>query len=144
MDLGKEIGMTAPEARDLESLSAEECIRLLHEHPSRVGRLAISGPPPIILPVNYAVDLGDVVFRTAPGTKLDAALKDSFVAFEVDDVTAGWASGWSVLVRGQAGEVTDPDEIRRLSRLNLYPWAAGTKDHFVRISNAIISGRRFV
>jgi uncharacterized protein len=133
-----------PEPRVLEALTPQECMRLLQEHPAQVGRLAISGPPPMIFPVNYAIDGQDIVFRTAPGTKLDAALKDSVVAFEVDDVSAEWASGWSVLVRGGPGEVTDPDEIRRLSRLNLYPWAAGAKDHFVKISNAIISGRRFV
>ncbi len=136
--------MTPPKQRDLEALGPDECMRLLEEYPARVGRLAIADPRPIILPVNYAVDRGDIVFRTAPGTKLDAALKDTFVAFEVDDVTAEWTTGWSVLVRGQAGEVSDPDEMRRLSQLNLYAWASGKKDHFVRISNAIISGRRFV
>lgn len=130
--------------RQLEALGAEECIRLLEEHPARVGRVAIAGPRPVILPVNYAIDNGEVVFRTASGTKLNAAMGNTFVAFEVDHVTPEWKNGWSVLVRGQSREVTDPEEIKRLSRLPLHSWAAGDKEHFVRISSGIVSGRRLL
>jgi nitroimidazol reductase NimA-like FMN-containing flavoprotein (pyridoxamine 5'-phosphate oxidase superfamily) len=45
-----------------------------------LGRLALTDPDgPVIFPVNYAVDEGAVVFRTDPGTKLDAL--------------AGWRTG---------------------------------------------------
>jgi uncharacterized protein len=132
------------EAKTLEVLTTEECIHLITDYRPRVGRLAIAGPRPVILPVNYVVDKGEVVFRTAPGTKLHAAVKAEFVAFEVDDVMPEWRSGWSVLVRGQSHEVRDPAETERLSKLPLQSWAAGEKEHFVRISNAIVSGRRLV
>ena len=131
-------------SQELEVLTPKECIRLISEYPARVGRLAIAGPRPVILPVNYVVDKGEIVFRTAPGTKLSAAAKDNFVAFEVDDVKPELRSGWSVLVRGQSHEIRDPTERERLSKLPLKSWAAGDKDHFVRISNAIVSGRRLV
>jgi uncharacterized protein len=132
------------EGRQLEALTRDECIRLLEKHAGGVGRVAIAGPRPVILPVNYAVDNHEVIFRTAAGTKLDAAVANTFVAFEVDDVLPEWRGGWSVLVRGQSHEVKDPDEIERLSKLPLHPWAAGDRDHFVRISRAIFTGRRFL
>jgi hypothetical protein len=39
---------------------------------------------PVILPVNYVVDGDAPVFRTDPGTKLDAAAEGAAVAFEGD------------------------------------------------------------
>ncbi|WP_308470683.1 pyridoxamine 5'-phosphate oxidase family protein [Arthrobacter sp. 4R501] len=40
-----------------------------------VGRVAVSTASwPEIFPVNYVPDYGTVVFRTGPGTKLDAVL----------------------------------------------------------------------
>jgi uncharacterized protein len=128
--------------RELEVLSREECIRLLEEDPVRVGRIAIGGPRPVIFPINYALDDGEIIFKTAEGTKFDAAVKDTFVAFEVDRVNPGWASGWSVLVRGQSHLVKDESEIDRLSNLPLQSWAAVEKPHFVRIADPLISGRR--
>jgi len=46
----------------------------------------------------------------------------SYVAFEVDWVEPSCQTGWSVVVRGQARLVTDPEELRRLSRLPFLPW----------------------
>ncbi|MFG2549410.1 pyridoxamine 5'-phosphate oxidase family protein [Streptomyces sp. NPDC048581] len=38
------------------------------------------------------------------------------VAYEVDRIDEAFAQGWSVLLRGHARTVTDPDEARRLDR----------------------------
>jgi nitroimidazol reductase NimA-like FMN-containing flavoprotein (pyridoxamine 5'-phosphate oxidase superfamily) len=92
--------------------------------------------------VNYAVDRGNIVFRTDPGSKFDAAVQESHVAFEVDWVEPTWQTGWSVVVRGQAHLVADPAELQRARRLPLSPWAVGDKEHYVSIETKLISGRR--
>lgn len=123
-----------------QELTKAECFDLLaHES---VGRLAVvDDHGPIVFPVNYVLDRYMVVFRTDEGTKLDAA-DHRKVAFEVDGTDAETRTGWSVLIRGEAAEVRDPDELARLRELPLEPWAPGTKAHYVRILPAVLSGRR--
>lgn len=130
--------------RTMETLDRDECIKLMERHPAGLGRLALAGPRPVIFPVNFAMDDGSIVFRTDRGTKFHAAVHDSYVAFEVDWVEPTWQLGWSVVVRGQAHLITDPEELRRASNLPLLPWAEGDKEHFVRIDTQMISGRRLV
>ena len=130
------------QGRTMEILDREECIRLMEGHPAGVGRVALAGPRPVIFPVNYAIDNGNIVFRTDAGTKFHAAVHKAFVAFEVDWVEPTWQTGWSVVVRGQAHLVTDPDELKRVRRLPLLPWAEGDKENFVSIETKLISGRR--
>lgn len=50
-----------------------------------------------IFPINFVVDHGTVVFRTAAGTKLLAALGNRAVALEVDGFDAGARTAWSVV-----------------------------------------------
>lgn len=64
------------------------------------------------------------------------------MAFEVDWVVPSWQVGWSVVVRGQAQVVTDPDDLERMRRLALLPWSAGAKEHFIKIDATLVSGRR--
>lgn len=130
------------QGRTIEMLERDECIKLMERHPSCVGRVAFAGTRPVIFPVNYALDRGNVVFRTDPGTKFHAAVHKSYVAFEVDWVEPTWQIGWSVVVRGQAHVVTDPDELARVGRLHLLPWADGAKGNFVSIESTLMSGRR--
>src|SRR6266511_365294 len=51
-------------------------------------------------------------------------------------------TGWSVLVRGEATDLTDPAELARVGRLPLYPWAPGAKGHYIRILQTLLTGRR--
>lgn len=127
----------------LETLSPEECLELL-TFKSFVGRVAfvVEGGHPIILPVNYVVDKGSVVFSTAPGTKLSYLADGAFVAFEVDSHRPLYHTGWSVLVQGTAREVTDPGEVDLLQRGPLESWAVPTASHWIRVSIDDISGRR--
>ena len=85
--------------------------------------------------------ISSIVFRTGPGSKLAAATSTQVLAFEVDEVDAGWQTGWSVLLRGRATEIDDAEEIRKLVNLGLRPWSAGGKDHWVRLRATRISGR---
>jgi nitroimidazol reductase NimA-like FMN-containing flavoprotein (pyridoxamine 5'-phosphate oxidase superfamily) len=97
---------------------------------------------PTILPVNYVLVDGHVVFRTDAGGKLEAALRREQVAFEIDGVELANRTGWSVLVRGRAERVSDPSELARLRTMPLVAWAPGAKPHYVRIGAAEITGRR--
>ena len=84
-------------------LERDECIDLL-THESFVGRLGlIVDGRPLILPVNYMVDRGTVVFSTAGGTKLNAIVGGADVAFEVEStdrfVTRSGASSCGAVPR---------------------------------------------
>ena len=124
-------------------ISAEESLRLLGT--TRVGRVGLSvGALPVILPVNFALFEGAVVMRTIPGTKLQAAAVGAIVAFEADGYEPDGRAGWSVMIQGQAREVSDPGELAQLRGLPLEAWALdGAADRFVRIEASIITGRSF-
>lgn len=125
----------------IEVLDREACLRLLPTQ--SVGRVASApGGRPVCLPVNFVLDGDRVVFRTAAGTKLDAAVRGAPVAFEVDSLDSVQQAGWSVVVSGVAEEVTDPDEIARLAELPLRPWSVHDKSHWVAVRPESITGRR--
>jgi nitroimidazol reductase NimA-like FMN-containing flavoprotein (pyridoxamine 5'-phosphate oxidase superfamily) len=127
----------------LEILSRAECLQLLAG--ARVGRVGLSvGALPAVLPVNFALVDDAIVLRTAAGSKLDAALVNAVVAFEVDSIDPLYHTGWSVLVQGVASEVMDPAERERLLAAPLRPWADHDRDRFVRICLDLVSGRRLV
>ena len=96
----------------------------------------------MVLPVNYLLVDGDVIFRTDPGSKLRAALHNAAVAFEVDGVDQQLEVGWSVLVRGFVSEVTDEAELEQLHASPLSAWAPGAKSHYLRVSHRQITGKR--
>ena len=126
----------------VEELPESACWVLLRT--TSVGRLAVwMEDHPDIFPLNYAVDHGTVVFRSRAGTKVSAALSDSPVALEADGYDGETAEAWSVVIRGNAEEISaGPDLIDTLG-LPLFPWQAGDKGRFVRIVPTTTSGRRF-
>ncbi len=126
----------------LEILPFEECLRLLASVP--LGRVSFCADGElVILPVNHAMDAQDVVFRTARGSKLAAAGEQGLVAFEADDYDRQARSGWSVLVTGRADMVDEKDEIQRLGRLGLHPWATAVERPFwIRIRPSSVTGRQ--
>jgi nitroimidazol reductase NimA-like FMN-containing flavoprotein (pyridoxamine 5'-phosphate oxidase superfamily) len=121
-------------------LDDAECAALLPTQ--RVGRVAVTGEHVGVYPVVYAVLDGDVVFRTAPGEKLIAAVLHRPVTFEVDDYDPERRSGWSVNVVGTPREIVNPDELERAHGLDLPAWAGEVRDHFVRIETTTMTGRR--
>jgi uncharacterized protein len=124
-------------------LSNTECFDLLAGQ--QLGRLAVVDDlGPIVFPVSFVLDRHMVVFRTGEGTKLDAASSGRQVAFEIDGMDPATGSGWSVVIRGEATEVTDPAEVARLMGLPLQPWAPGARDHYVRVLPAMLTGRRIL
>lgn len=128
-----------PESREL---SPSECEALLRA--GVVGRVALSTPGgPHIVPVNYSVVGSAVVIRTSPYGVLGTYGRDSTLAFEVDGVDHERQRGWSVVVRGRAEAVHDPDEIDRIRRVwEPRPWASGSRTLFLRLHWNEISGRQ--
>lgn len=126
----------------LEVLDYDECLRLLAERP--VGRIAfVDAGQPVILPVNHAVDGRTIVFRSATGTKVEHALHRAQVAFEVDDWDELYRTGWSVLVRGHAEEIIEPDELEAVQKLPIRPYANQVEaTSWVRIIADEVTGRR--
>jgi hypothetical protein len=123
-------------------LDSETCLALLREN--EVGRLAVSIKNiPDIFPINYVVDRGTIVFRSAEGTKLAAALLGYGVAFEVDGYDPDAGDAWSVIVKGNAVEIEKMYDVFDALDLPLFPWHAGPKHRFVRIEPIEITGRRF-
>jgi nitroimidazol reductase NimA-like FMN-containing flavoprotein (pyridoxamine 5'-phosphate oxidase superfamily) len=130
------------DAPPAEILSDDECWSLLAGQ--EVGRLAISiADHPDIFPVNFVVDGGAVVFRTAEGTKLAASVLGVAVAFEVDGYSPESGQAWSVVLKGRAEEIETMDEMWAALDLPLFPWHATPKNRYVRIVTDEVTGRRF-
>jgi nitroimidazol reductase NimA-like FMN-containing flavoprotein (pyridoxamine 5'-phosphate oxidase superfamily) len=119
-----------------EVLTLEECMALLRT--CSVGRIAVADGdgPPLVVPVNFAMDGDVVVFRTDVGSKLDQ-LRRHPASFEVDGIDPVHRTGWSVLVRGFAYECSPAD-------VSIEPWDDGPKRHWVRLFPGSVTGRRVV
>jgi hypothetical protein len=121
-------------------MSAQECRDRLTA--AGVGRVAFCGPDgPQIYPVTFTVVDGDIVFRVAPYTRLGMQVSGSEVAFEVDDVDHVRRGGWSVVAKGKAAPVDDPDEMMRLRREGPQPLAPGQRHLYLRIRPRSLTGR---
>ena len=122
-------------------LSREECLALLAD--AEIGRIAISARAlPLILPVRFAMDGERIVIATHSGTTLEAATRDTVVAFEADG--AAGDAAWSVHVNGVARHVTDQPSLERLTELRLPSWSSEQPLRFVTVSTDHIDGRSSV
>jgi uncharacterized protein len=125
----------------LEVLSREECLELLGS--VAVGRVGLSVEAlPVIVPVNFVLDGERIVIGTGAGGKLDAALAGVVIAFETDSWDPISHTGWSVLVRGAASVIDDPDDVRYARRLPLAPWGRPADLRYVTVTTDLVSGRR--
>ncbi|WP_086025992.1 pyridoxamine 5'-phosphate oxidase family protein [Streptomyces viridochromogenes] len=131
----------AARAPEFTELSTDACVSLLSTHGT--GRIAVPTPSgPVVVPVNYSVVDGAIIYRTALGTTPSLA-SGRQVAFEVDRIDDAFSRGWSVLVRGPARTVTDPDEVRRLAECaHSRPWVGGERQLWVRVEPQAVTGRR--
>jgi len=136
--------MIEPRPGQLEILSDGECVTLLHAHD--LGRIALvdRARHPLIFPVNYFFDEGVIVFRTAPGTKLELA-PGAHVGFEIDGWDPAKGVGGSVLVKGIARDITHSRgaPTGRMRFWPVQPTAPGSREHWVGIWADEITGRTF-
>ena len=124
-------------------MTRQECMARLGR--SGTGRVAVTvGALPAVFPVNYAIEDDYVYYRTAAGTKLEAASNNSIVAFQIDDIDPASQTGWSVLVVGPSSVVTDADSLERLADLPLPRWIAGGPQTLVGIRAELVSGRKIL
>lgn len=126
----------------VEVLRTAECLDLLATQ--AIGRLGFNEQGQVtILPVRYMMDEGHVVFRSAVGAKLDAAVRWQSVAFEVDAWDPRDRTGWSVLVHGIANEVMNPDRQTALSERGLDEWVKGPHPMaWIEVRPIEVTGRR--
>jgi uncharacterized protein len=123
------------------TLSEERCRELLaSRHEGRIAWAAPDGPQ--LLPISYMLYNGEVAFRTSPYGALSQLHRPTMVAFEIDDIQPATGHAWSVLVRGRAEPVTRAFDLATLwGSEEMVPWAAGTRNMVVLISERSISGR---
>jgi nitroimidazol reductase NimA-like FMN-containing flavoprotein (pyridoxamine 5'-phosphate oxidase superfamily) len=124
----------------MEYLPPERSWRLLTL--ASVGRVGVvvDGRPEIY-PVNYAVDGFSVVFRTDKGSKLRGLTGRPEVCFESDGLNFEDRTGWCVLARGRATDVSGAKEKQRLAELPVDFWWLAEDPHWIRIDVSEITGR---
>ena len=132
----------------LEVLDRAACFGLLGTVP--VGRVGLSmAALPVVLPVNFVLCRPPwqtdavVMIRSGEGSKVDAALAQHVVAFEIDGFDAVARSGWSVIVQGLTRVLVDDEEIAWAEALPLESWANASADSFIELSTDVVRGRRF-
>jgi nitroimidazol reductase NimA-like FMN-containing flavoprotein (pyridoxamine 5'-phosphate oxidase superfamily) len=135
--------MTDQDDAQLIELSAQQCQALLETQ--QIGRLGVNAEHyPLIVVVNYGLDRDTLVIQTHPGTMLSNA-NHANVTFEVDDIDQRTHSGWSVLVRGLAEEISQTEGAELFKRTvsnAVQPWAPGEYGHWLRLIPHQMSGRR--
>lgn len=131
----------------LEELDEAECLRLIGS--GGIGRIGYSGRyGPTVMPVNYQLYEGTIVFRTAQDSATDKDLRTGIanaeykVAFEIDDFDAAARTGWNVLVQGSAHHVESEAERASVAHAGVEPWPGGDRELFLRIIPTRVTGRR--
>jgi transcriptional regulator with XRE-family HTH domain len=137
----------ASEHPTLIPLNEQECLRLLQ--PGGVGRLAFEGRYGLtVLPVNFRISEGSVVFRTVAGGSTDEDLNTGMqdveykVAFEVDRIEELTRGGWSVLVQGSLHHITSEEELTEATGTGVEPWVGGERQHYMKIRPTRLTGRK--
>ncbi|MEI2825617.1 MAG: pyridoxamine 5'-phosphate oxidase family protein [Dermatophilaceae bacterium] len=103
----------------IEQMSTDECSEILDRE--RFGRLAVAVQgEPDIFPINFLVDNGALLMRTAPGTKLTELVINAAVAVEADGRSGDEA--WSVIVKGLARMVDSFSETYADDEKHLETW----------------------
>jgi len=118
----------------LEILSYDECRRLLSY---------VANGSPVVLPINFTLHGGSIVFRSGRGAKLESAVMHEPVCVEIDSWNVVEHTGWSVLAKGIAEHVVDGAELEELDRLPVRPWSRPDLRHeWIRVVIEDLSGRR--
>lgn len=123
------------------ALEPDDCRALLRTH--EVGRVAWASATAglLVLPVNYVVHDDLVVFRTTPDSELAELAEGIEVAFQIDDIDVETGNAWSVLARGVSARPEPGPELEAALDRSPQPWAPGTRDLYLGIRIAEISGR---
>jgi nitroimidazol reductase NimA-like FMN-containing flavoprotein (pyridoxamine 5'-phosphate oxidase superfamily) len=124
----------------LQNLTPEQCQE--HLAGGGIGRIVLTtGSGPVAFPVNFVFAGGAVILRTSDAM---IAKVSGVVAFEVDHIDEAMSEGWSVLVRGHARLIEDPEERIIAAQLEVEPWAGGARLNVISIEPFEITGRVIV
>ena len=125
----------------VERLDRDTCLALLATQ--SIGRVAVARPghAPHVVPVNYALLRDSIVFRTAPGTKLDLLVTEP-VTFEVDAYDLQSRTGWSIVVQGLAYEASDRE--MEYEDIDLDCFVDQQNSRWACLQPDSISGRRII
>ena len=124
----------------IQELNEQQCWELLEQ--ARFARLGTLDEGQIdITPLNIVAAGQRIYFRTAKGHKLTQLTLNPNVALEVDRAEGGTAV--SVLVRGEARQLIEPEEIEYVESLALNPWLNTEKLEIIEITPTRVTGRRF-
>jgi nitroimidazol reductase NimA-like FMN-containing flavoprotein (pyridoxamine 5'-phosphate oxidase superfamily) len=131
-----------PTESSIEELSVSTCWALLRSVP--IGRIVLPSAADIeVFPVNFIVDGGTIVFRSAPGTKLTLIGDGTRATFEADKIDTADQLVWSVVLKGPVRQVSSLDEVVATFDMELPTWHTGPKPTYVRMKPQLITGRRF-
>jgi nitroimidazol reductase NimA-like FMN-containing flavoprotein (pyridoxamine 5'-phosphate oxidase superfamily) len=98
---------------------------------------------PRIIPVNYLLRDGALVFRTTPYSELGSYGPGNEVAFEIDHFDHASHQGWSVVALGRLQRVAASEELDDLRRnRGPEPWAGGHRGLYLTLEWREVSGRR--
>jgi nitroimidazol reductase NimA-like FMN-containing flavoprotein (pyridoxamine 5'-phosphate oxidase superfamily) len=123
-------------------LTVEECLELLNG--GVVGRVALATPVgPRIVPLNYAMHDGAIVFRTSPYSELGTYGRNTDLAFEIDQLDFEKHQGWSVVAVGRGALVENAGELQEIrDGWDPTPWAAGQRHLYIKLRWRDLTGRR--
>jgi uncharacterized protein len=126
---------------EFRAITPGRCEELLQSQ--SVGRVAWQAADGLqILPVTYAWYEGTIIFRTSPYGVLSELIRPTEVALEIDELDQNNRRGWSVVVKGRAQGVAEPDRLVRLWTVGgVVPWASGVRNVFIQITPQRVSGR---
>jgi len=125
-------------ARGFTVLARDDCMRLLGR--GGVGRIAVPGEPvPTMRPVNFALQDGRIVMRTADGALWAAADARVGASFEFDEICNEDHRAWNVIVTGELERLGDAGEA---SGPPVKVWAPSPNERSITLRIADVSGRR--
>jgi nitroimidazol reductase NimA-like FMN-containing flavoprotein (pyridoxamine 5'-phosphate oxidase superfamily) len=125
----------------LRELTRQDALALLTG--AQLGRVAVSiDALPAVFPVFLTLVDDRIVFRTVPGTKLNAAMNGAIVAVEADDFDEETGTGWSVLVRGVAHVLVDGAVAETARGALRTTWLEPGHEYLVAVTTDLVTGRR--
>ncbi len=121
-------------------LSDKECLDRLSGE--AFGRMAITTPRgPRIVPLNYSLVDGAIVFRTTPYGEVARFAVGNAAAFEVDHVDQATHTGWSVVAAGIVEELDAGFTDLRQAWVPR-PWPGGVRNLYLKLTWCELTGRR--
>lgn len=125
----------------LEVLSEAECFALAAT--ARVGRIVFTDKAlPAVWPVTFTIDRNSLILCAPARSKVAMTMRNTVVAFEVDEFASETRTGWSVTFLGLAEPITDPRQITELGALGLTPLGPEADPLFIKVLCVQATGRR--